>query len=454
MIWNNVSIIYIIMSFVTVIITYIVKERKNRQGMEILFKMLLGVIVIGMLVEEKSMWMNENKMPSIISIVVLLVTSSLIIVIIEMMRSRQIPKNTEIFLVILPLIAGLMILIKSENLMIALISLEIQGIILYFTVGYKNDNIRGKEGSLKYFATGAIATLMFLMGIALIYKETGYMDINMIEEANTLSYKVGGLLILIGLLIKIGVAPFHYWLIDAYEGAREYIILLLVIIPKIYIIYYIYLCNKIFMQNNLLLLTIIMTGVIGAIGAMKQTKIKRFIAYTIIFNNAYFLGIILLNKYYSMLSLTMSMVIYVIITMLNILPLIIIRFRDKKIKMISLRDYVSIKKSNYYLALIVSSGFISAAGLPPLIGFMGKLYSFFPIMELKYKFVIYILILITIITVYYYLRITVIIFFYKDVNIYLLEKIGGNTGKVLALYLFLSMGLLLNPSIMMMFVTS
>jgi NADH-quinone oxidoreductase subunit N len=452
MVLNISVILYLLLSIMILSLLSIILELGNESNIKMLYLLTLCSMFYAIILEMTTNAWSNQKIISIIIISIIVLIKSIILLILEMIHKKKLKTGYELLLVMIPLVIGMLTLLKSTDLIVVFLSLELQGIIFYTLIAYKNKTIFAKEGALKYFVTGAIASILFILGVSLLYKETSYIDINIIAETKELAYSIGSILILISLLIKIGAAPFHFWLTDAYEGASLNVLLVLVILPKIFLFYYIYIFNELFIQNNIIIVSIICSALVGSIGAIKQTKIKRFLAYTVIFNNSFFLGIILVNQYYSLFSLIFSLLIYLIITILNILPIIVIRNRDISLKFFSLRDFLSIKKSNFFIAIILSSAYISAAGLPPLIGFFSKLYSFFPLMEYKYKSLIYLLILVSIIPSYYYLRVSVLLFFFKESYMFLLENMNLSTGRLLSVFLYITWVFILNPTVIMILI--
>ncbi len=391
-------------------------------------------------------WGKNMYMEDVIISLMFLVVLIILIIIGELENRVKMKEGYDLSLVLIPLFIGLISIVRSTDLLTVIIAIEVQSVIFYTLIAYRNKSISGKEGALKYFVIGSIASTLMILGVSFLYKESGYLDINSITETQLMSYSVGGILILISLLIKIGAAPFHFWLIDAYEGAQLHILLMLVILPKIFLFYLMFIFNKMFTQNYIIGFAVIVSAIMGAVGAMKQTKIQRFLAYTVVFNNAFFLGALLVNQFFALYSLILSLIIYLVITLLNILPLIVLRARDAKLIFASLRDLLILKKSNFFIALLISCAFLSAGGLPPLIGFFGKWYSLVPLMYLKYKFLAYFLIIISIIAAYYYLRITTLLFFFKESPIVLLESTSSSTSSLLSLLFFVSCFFIVNSN--------
>lgn len=171
------------------------------------------------------------------------------------------------------------------------------------------------------------------------------------EYNNSLEFEFGLTLIIIGLLIKIGTMPFHIWLPDAYQSASYSILFFLLIFPKIFL--YFLLSTFVLIDSPkteaILLISIVLTAIFGSIEAVNQTKIKRFLAYTTIFNTASFLSILLISGNFSIYILMYSLLLYAINNSLIILLLLAMHPLYYK-EILSLRDFNTLKSHHLIIA--------------------------------------------------------------------------------------------------------
>ena len=132
---------------------------------------------------------------------------------------------------------------------------ELNAFIFYTLLG-TNTTLQSAEGALKYFLIGTIASALFILGVSYIYGATALMDIITISDLliipnnqDNWMIKLGGILIIIALLFKIGAVPFHLWLPDAYQSASFSVLLFLLVFPKIFYFFLLYNLNQIFNTN-------------------------------------------------------------------------------------------------------------------------------------------------------------------------------------------------------------
>jgi NADH-quinone oxidoreductase subunit N len=335
-------------------------------------------------------------------------------------------------------IFGILVTLENTEGLIIFLGLEVQAFTYYTLVSMKEKEILSAEGALKYFLIGALASGLFILGIGLIYgviAKTNFLAIGEIFEADkNVFLDFGGLLILLGLMFKIGAAPFHLWLPDAYQGANFYVLLFLITFPKLALFYLIFTINNIFEENTIIFMTMVLSSIIGSVQASSQTKIKRFIAYTIIFNNSYFLGLMILEGRGAFYSLLQSIILYLIITLTTALAFFMLKNSENNLRLLTLRDLISLKKSNVFIALVLMLGFFSSAGIPPFIGFFQKYLILLALAEKFQFFIMVFLILSSILPAYYYIRISKIMFFMPESKFLLLKD---NTKKMATLLSFL-----------------
>lgn len=180
--------------------------------------------------------------------------------------------------------------------------------------------------------------------------------------------------------------------------------------------------------------------IVGSLEALEQTKTKRFIAYTIIFNNAFFLSLVLLtakDAYYSLLE---SLLIYVVLSFLTVLIFSLLKTAVNMENLTSLRDLLGLKKNNIFLTLTIMLVFFSAAGIPPLLGFFQKYIILLNLVQNHYIFLALGLILFSVLPAYYYLRIIKSIYFNSHTTNILLLPLSAP----MSLYLALGTGITLS----------
>jgi len=396
--------------------------------------------------------------------------------------------STEYSLIILFSIFGGSLLISSLDLISMYLSIELQSFSLYILASLYRDSDSATAAGLKYFLLGGLSSCLILLGAALLYTFTGLTNFESIYSLISVAYTnniiqgitLGFILIIIGFLFKIAAAPLHNWSPDVYDDSPTIVTIWLTIMPKISIlillvelitqigivssetilsnINYNYNNNillsvynsvsninlnnfypqlELSLENNtisvikiLLLISSLLSLILGTIVGLAQIKIKRLLAYSTISH----VGFILLALAISTEQSIESLIFYIIqysITNLNTFLIIIalsyifynsviqnmllklntennsniknIRHLNTDINFIS--EFKGQFFSNPLLSLSLSICLFSMAGIPPLIGFFSKQFVLYSAIQSGYYFMAIIAILVSIISASYYLKI-------------------------------------------------
>lgn len=332
----------------------------------------------------------------------------------------------ELFIILLLILLGFITLLYSNDFLSLYMGIELQSLGLYILATLKQNSIYATEAGLKYFILGALASCLLILGISIIYSFTGLFIFN---ELNLFLYNInefyyiifiGFLLVLISFLFKIGSVPFHIWLPDVYEGVATIITAFFALVPKIVIfnlIIKIIFIIKNYVQleiNNILVISSILSIIVGSIGAIYQVTLKRLLSYSAIGHTGFLL---LSNSIFNIegfISFIFYIIIYIIIT-LNIFS-IILQIQQKSLgtSIKYINNLINIYKNN----IILGSSFIlvlfALAGIPPLSGFFSKLYLFIALLIKGNLFIAFIVILLSVIGSVYYLKIIRNIIFLKE----------------------------------------
>ena len=332
----------------------------------------------------------------------------------------------EYFFLILLSLLGVLILISSRNILSMYLGLELQSICLYILASYKIDSIKSSESGVKYFIIGAFSSGILIYGLSLIYAFTNSTDfyeisktleLSLINNENYLILNTGFVLILCGLFFKIAVVPFHMWAPDVYEGSPTPITAFFTTIPKIGAIAFIVKFLSVPFEHyayswiQILYLVSLASMILGSIAALKQTNIKRLLAYSSINHMGFILiGILTANN----LGIK-SIQLYTLIYLINILGIFtcILSLKNKAngYYLENINNFSGLLKKNPFLAFSLGILLFSIAGLPPLSGFFAKLYILVAAVESKLYLLAFAGIFTSIISAFYYLRIVKIIIF-------------------------------------------
>lgn len=229
-------------------------------------------------------------------------------------------------------IIGILTIISSYDLITMYLAIELQSLCFYIVTNLKFYSNFSIEAGLKYFILGALSSGILLFGCSLLYGFTGltnFLDLtilfyyNILEGFNLNHYKgalIGIIFIYCGILFKIGIVPFHMWVSDIYEGSPTNITFFFAIVPQISILSLLLRLNVIFLYAYLkylyifLMFLAIFSILVGTLGAIYQTKLKRIIAYSGISNMGYILTATLTIDVESMYSVIFYIIVYNIIS--------------------------------------------------------------------------------------------------------------------------------------------
>lgn len=320
-------------------------------------------------------------------------------------------------------------LVSANEFIFFYLSIELQALILYTLASLKRYNSFSAESSLKYFVLGALSSGILLFGISFFYGFTGltnfydvrFLMISLFGDSifPGISLAVG--FILSAFLFKLASAPFHLWLPDVYDGAPTPIVLFFAILPKLAVIlflvkfYFTILVDCVELWHTALFVSGLLSVLWGTFGALNQLNIKRLYAYSAIVNMGYLVVSFSYGTVENFVN-TINYLIPYIISSIAIFTLILL-FRKgstfRKIKFIG--DYKYYFNYSIVLACTVTLIFFSLAGVPPLAGFFTKFFLFRTIFLLDFltNCVIFIIIVVSVITAFYYIRVVRFVFFYN-----------------------------------------
>lgn len=352
---------------------------------------------------------------------IFLLSTGLTILISHSYIKREEINHGEYYALLLFSTIGMMLMASGADLLNIYIGLEVMSISIYILTGFKRSKLISNEASLKYFLLGAFATGFLLYGISIIYGTTG--TINLKQIACFLEGKGGALdplllmgmgLIIIGLGFKVASVPFHAWVPDVYEGAPTSITAFMSVGPKA-AAFAAFL--RIFMTafgsthyewQKIIYILAVLTMTVGNVVAIAQTNIKRMLAYSSIAHAGYLL-IALVAANNMGVSGTLFYILAYIFMNIGAFAIVIV-LSQKGDEFIQINDYAGLGYKRPLLAIAMTLFMFSMAGIPPMAGFVGKFYIFSAAMKSGYVGLAVIGVINSVISVYYYLRITVIMY--------------------------------------------
>ncbi|OWP62160.1 NADH-quinone oxidoreductase subunit N [Hymenobacter amundsenii] len=318
-------------------------------------------------------------------------------------------------------LVGAIMLVSYNHLLMLFLGIETLSIAMYVLAGSDKRNLRSNEAALKYFLMGAFFTGILLFGMALVYGATGTFELNQISFAvqNPVNASlrpmlyIGMLLMLIGMSFKVGAAPFHFWTPDVYEGTPTFFTAFMSTVVKVAgIAALLKLLVQVFPAASAqgvwlptLTAICVLTLLIGNVGAVVQTSLKRMLAYSSISHAGYLL--IALVAYNGALegpsanAVLFYSLAYSVATVaaFGVLKLV----ADARQR----EDYNGLNglaKTNPLLAFCLTVSMLSLAGIPLTGGFFGKFFVFAAAVENGYIGLVIFALLMSMVSIYYYLR--------------------------------------------------
>lgn len=294
-----------------------------------------------------------------------------------------------------------LLMAAANDLAMLYLALEMVSLTSYVMVAYMKGDLMSNEASLKYILFGAVSTGAMLYGLSLLYGLAGTTSVPAIRE-----FLAGGLtdqsrigmyvilfLVLAGFGFKTAIVPFHFWCPDVYQGAPTPVTAFLSVAPKAagFAIMLRFFFGGLARPGAgdwdligsiewvpVLMLVSVATMTLGNIAALTQTNMKRLLAYSSIAHAGYIMmGVVALSENGAR-ALLIYLIAYVFMNLGAFLVVMLIHNLDGTF---DLRDYAGMHRRAPFLTLAMSVFLFSLMGIPPLVGFMGKLYVFAAIVE-------------------------------------------------------------------------
>ena len=312
---------------------------------------------------------------------------------------------------------GIGIILSAADLMTLYMGIETLSLSSYVLAAFHRDNLRSSEAGLKYFVLGALASGLLLYGSSLVYGFAGSTRFVEIAAAEmNMGVLLGLVLMITGLAFKVSAAPMHVWTPDVYEGSPSPVVAFFATAPKIASM--VVFANVLFvafgvpeaMQQWQVIVGIIAGAsmLIGAIGALVQTNIKRLLGYSSIANMGYALVAVAAGFEYGGSALLIFMTLYVVASLGLFGGVLAMRRRGGMVEDID--ELSGMVKFHPWIAVSLAVLIFSVAGIPPLGGFFGKWMVVEAALKAELMPLVILLIIASVISLGYYLRLILIIF--------------------------------------------
>jgi len=364
--------------------------------------------------------------------------------------------HVEFLILICLCVIGQSLLLISIDLISLYVCLELQTFCLVVLCSINYKSIFNVEAGIKYFLLSAFSSALLLAGSSLIYWSTGLtnlVSLNALLPYYQSTFLIFGVwLVSLSLLWKLSAAPLHMWAADVYQGANSLVSLFISTSPKLAVLgFWINIWgNAVYStsMHDLLIFFSALSLIIGALAALGQANIKRLMAYSSIAH----MGFLLMPLCFlggSSSALLTHLIIY-IITSIIAWGLILWPFRRQGTHAEAtpqyLWDFVVLSKTHPLATWTWAIVMMSLAGLPPVAGFLGKLYIFLWSLAHHHYMLIFIAIISTLVSSVYYLRLIRIMYIDNKSNYSIFQLMDTNVAYLISICVFMLLLLLFYSS--------
>ena len=329
--------------------------------------------------------------------------------------------QTEAFPLTLFALGGMMLFPAANNLLLMFVALEVLSLPLYLLAGLaRRRRLLSQEAAVKYFLLGAFASAFFLYGVALLYGYAGTVDLSAILHASSGSDRsdtllfLGLALLVIGLLFKAGVAPFHTWTPDVYQGAPTPVTALMAACTKVAAfgailrVLYVGFGNTAWDWRPVVWAVAITSMVVGAVLGLTQTDIKRLLAYSSIAHAGFILvGLISVDSR-GLSSVLFYLATYSFATLGAFGVVTLVRGADGEATHLS--QWSGLARRSPLVAALFTLFLLAFAGIPLTSGFIGKFVVFQAAWATAGPLVV-VALLASAVAAFYYVRVIVLMYF-------------------------------------------
>ena len=355
--------------------------------------------------------------------IVILVSAAAVLLMSEAYMTRRGLLRFEYPLLIALAVVGMMMMVSAGDLMALYMGLELQSLALYVVASLRRDSLKSTEAGLKYFVLGALSSGLLLYGASLVYGYAGTtLFSGIIQTAVHGDLSLGllfGLVFLIsGLAFKVSAVPFHMWTPDVYEGSPTPVTAFFATAPKVAAMaLFARVMHDAFGAavsdwSQVIALLSVLSMFLGAIAAIGQTDIKRLMAFSSIAHMGYALMGLAAGTAFGVQAMLIYMAIYVTMNV-GTFAFILSMHRDgQPVSNIAALNMYSKREPGKALAMLVL--LFSLAGVPPLVGFFGKLYVLRAAYEAGLAWLAIAGVIASVIGAFYYLRIVFYMYFGEE----------------------------------------
>lgn len=332
---------------------------------------------------------------------------------------------------------GAMLLCSATDLIWIFLAVELVSLPTYIMVAVGGSSRRSGEAAIKYFFLGALSTAVFLYGFAMIYGSTGSLELQAIQTALAAQSAGSGIdamalagliLAVLGFCFKITAVPMHFYAPDVYEGAPTHVTAFLAFVPKVagFVVLIVLLTCVGWTGHSLvdsdgvrvpyaglptpltavLWMVAVLTMTLGNVGALLQSSVKRMLAYSSIAHSGYLVIGLLSGGAAGIEAISFYLLAYGVMTTASFAVIVALERRGEEIN--ELNDLAGLRQKQPVMAWMLAISGASLVGLPPFLGFFGKVYLFVAAIEADQFALVLIAVLNSAVSALYYLRLATV----------------------------------------------
>lgn len=336
-------------------------------------------------------------------------------------RTENRIKENEFHLLVLFTLLGMYFMISSGHFLMFFIGLELASIPMTALVAYDKKRYESAEAGAKYILMALFSSALLLYGLSLVYGAAGTLYFDALPEKLQFTWLtvLGLLLFISGMGFKISLVPFHLWTADTYEGAPTVVtgylsviskgaasFVLLTVLVKIFGA-----ADFVGVWNEAFFWLIIASITIANLFAIRQKNLKRFMAFSAISQAGYLVLGVMDGTAQGMTALVFYLLVYMAA---NLGAFAVMNVVEQNSGKIGIDDYDGLYQTNPKLAFLMTLCLFSLAGIPPFAGFFSKFFIFMAAFNAGHHLLVFIALVNTVISLYYYLLIVKAMYIKKN----------------------------------------
>lgn len=320
-------------------------------------------------------------------------------------------KQGEFYILLLSTLLGMYFMLSARHFLLLFVGIELASLPLACLVAFDKYSHNSAEAGIKYILTSMFSSAMMLYGVSFLYGTTGtlyFADMSNLLLGTPMQI-FALVLFFTGMGFKISLVPFHMWTADSYQGAPTSVTAYLSVISKGAAVFTLFIVLvKVFgsmmeQWQTIIYITSLASITVANLMALKQSILKRFMAFSSISQAGYIMLAVIGGNAGGMTAMVFYIIVYIVANMAVFAIIEAIEWQTGDT--VKRETCNGLYKSNPKLAFIMTLALFSLAGIPPFAGFFSKFFVFMSAFGSGFKVLVFLALLNTVISLYYYLLI-------------------------------------------------